>query len=483
MYAALGYILLIASGTIAVPLVVIPFYPNESVYSIHFAAPATLLAAAGLILVLRTRKRRPARQLKEREGAIVVTVGWIIANLVSAWPFIGIAGLNFSQAFFEAMSGWTTTGLSMVDVEHVPHILLFFRSAIQLAGGAGLAIIMMAAFSLPVGAGIYRAEGRNYQLVPHVTRSAKIVITLYLGYTLVGTLVLAALGMDFFDAINHAFCAVSTGGFSTKSASIGYWNSAKIEAAILVLMILGNLNFLTAYILFTGKIRTFLRNAEMKIFAIFSVLGISLLFVLFVRTAYSSLGKEIRVSVFEAISALTTTGFSTVSYAQWNGPAILTIIVLMTIGGGMCSTAGGLKQYRVYIMLKAVVWEIQRMILPKRAVVVHRAFVGDEESVVESRQIMEVGVFVFLYLATYATGTLILGISGYSIREAAFEFASALGTVGLSVGVISTGTPLPALWTMTAGMFLGRLEFFVILVTITQIFKRSNSRSSYETLG
>jgi len=127
----------------------------------------------------------------------VVTVGWIIANLVSAWPFIGIADLNFSQAFFEAMSGWTTTGLSMVDVEHVPHILLFFRSAIQLAGGAGLAIIMMAAFSLPVGAGLYRAEGRNYQLVPHVTRSAKIVITLYLGYTLVGTLVLAALGMDF----------------------------------------------------------------------------------------------------------------------------------------------------------------------------------------------------------------------------------------------------------------------------------------------
>ncbi len=475
MLVALGSILLIASAAFFIPLAVLPFNPDELSLAPSFMVPGLLLLGIGFLFVLARRRTQGRFNIDEQEGAIVVTVAWLAVTAASAWPFMRISRLDFSQAFFEAMSGWTTTGLSMVDVEHAPRILLFFRSLIQLGGGAGLAIIMLAAFSLSIGAGLYRAEGRSYQLVPNVTRSAKLVVTLYLGYTVAGSIALTLSGMTVFDAVNHTFCAVSTGGFSTKAASIGYWDSPLIEAVIIILMILGNLNFLSVFVLVSGKVKAFMRNAETKLFILLSIVGIVLLFVSVTIGMYDSFWKNIRVAIFEAITALTTTGFSTVSYVKWNGTGILVMIVLMVVGGGICSTAGGLKQYRVYVLTKAVWWELRRMLLPKQAVVVHRAMVGDEDRIVTDRQVMEIGVFVFLYMATLAIGTGILAVSGYSLRDAAFEFASALGTVGLSIGVTAASTPPLALWTMTAGMFLGRLEFFVIFVSIARMFNASRS--------
>ncbi|HAP44250.1 MAG: hypothetical protein A2087_02120 [Spirochaetes bacterium GWD1_61_31] len=480
MLVALGSILLIAAAVLLTPLAMLPFYPEELPLGFHFLLPSLVLAAAGLVLLLTRRaghgKGNGKLRIDEREGAIVVTFGWLIVTAASAWPFMRISGLGFSQAFFEAMSGWTTTGLSMINVEQAPKTLLFFRSVIQLAGGAGLAIIMLAAFSLSIGAGLYRAEGRSYQLVPNVTRSAKVVVSLYLGYTIIGVVGLALAGMSVFDALNHAFCAVSTGGFSTRVASIGYWDSPVIEAVTMVLMILGNLNFLSVYILVSGKVKAFFRNAETKLLTIFTLLGIVLLFVFVAHGTYGSTAKAIRVAVFEAVTALTTTGFSTVGYGDWNGTGILVMMVLMVIGGGMCSTAGGLKQYRVFILLKAVWWEFRRMVLPRRAVLVHRVTVGDEDRIVAERQVMEIGVFAFLYMAALAVGTGLLTAAGYSLRDAAFEFASALGTVGLTIGVTATSTPPLALWTMSAGMLLGRLEFFVIFISLARLLGKAKGR-------
>lgn len=470
--SALGYLLLIAASAILAPLAALPFFPSELYLSLHFLAPAAALALPGLVLVVMGRGKNAARQLSERDGAAVVTLGWLAAATAGAWPFMGIAGLRFSQAFFESMSGWTTTGLSMVDVENAPALLLLYRSTLQLFGGAGLAIIMMAAVALPVGAGLYRAEGRNYQLVPNVTRSAKIVVVLYTAYTAVGIVLLTVFGMSPFDAVNHAFCAVSTGGFSTKAASIGHWDSPLIEATVIILMVLGNLNFLSAYVLFTGKVRRFLKNSEFRLFMLFAVLGIAGLLATTTIGAYASAGKDLRIAVFEAVSALTTTGYSTTSYAAWEASGWGIILVLMFVGGGMCSTAGGVKQYRVHLLLKSVVWEIRRMLLPRRAIVTHHAFVGEDRQVVEDRLIQETGVFFFLYLAAFALGMLLLTFSGYGLPEAAFEFASALGTVGLSVGVVSVQTPEAALWTMAGGMLLGRLEFFVVILSVSRLFRR-----------
>lgn len=342
----------------------------------------------------------------------------------------------------------------------------------QLAGGAGLAIIMLAVFSLPVGAGLYRAEGRTDQLAPHVLASTRLVILLYSGYALAGVVAYRLAGMTWFDAVNHSFSAVSTGGFSTRVESIGYWDSPAIEAVTIALMLLGNLNFMTAYLLVRGKLRLFVRNGEVKTGAVLLLAGILLLFFVGTGSLYPSLDKRLRVAVFETVSALTTTGYSTVGYTKWPASGFLMLVALMLVGGGTCSTAGGIKKLRIYLLFKSVIWEIRRTLLPRRVVMESFIYMGEDKVFVNDRMLSTVGSFVFLYLATWVAGSLVIAVFGYELRDALFEFASAVGTVGLSIGITSAGVQPAILWAEIAGMFLGRLEFFVVFVALGKLAGR-----------
>lgn len=341
----------------------------------------------------------------------------------------------------------------------------------QLGGGAGLAVIMMAALAGPVGTGLSTAEGRGEQLVPHVRRSAKIVIGLYAGYAVSGIVAYRMAGMTLFDAVNHSFAAVSTGGFSTHPESIGYWDSPFIEAVSLPLMIVGNLNFVTAYLLFRGKFRSVFRNGEVRLFSILTIIGVLILWIFICRELYPGLGKSTRVAIFETVTALTTTGFSTTVYNQWTSPGIIVLLILMLVGGGTCSTAGGIKQYRVYLLFKSLVWELRRSFRPGTAVMENYIWQGDRKDFINDRRIYQIAVFVFCYLMVYFSGTLIITLHGYGLRESLFEFASALGTVGLSVGVTAANAPAVVLWAETAGMLLGRLEFFVIIISAAKLLR------------
>lgn len=462
---ALGSILVILGCIFLMPLIGILFYPAERGLAGPFIATGASVMVLGGLLVLSGGDVGKA-PLSELNGSVVVFVSWMIACLASTIPLMRLGGLDFTQAAFEAVSGWTTTGLSVVDVSGASRTLLLWRSIMQLAGGAGLAIIMLAAFSIPIGAGLYRAEGRNDQLVPHVVRSAKLVMTLYLSYAVIGIVAYRLAGMSMFDAINHSFAAISTGGFSTRVESIGYWDSPLIEAVTIPLMILGNLNFLTVYLLVNRKFRAFIRNGEIRLFTLATVVGASALFLGVSVGLYPAIGKGVRVAVFEAVSAITTTGFSTVGYGGWNSTGILVMIALMLIGGGTCSTAGGIKQYRVYLLGKSVWWEIKRSLAPRNAVIARRIHQGDDYSFASVDHIMRTGTFVFLYVAVFLMGSCLISSFGYDLSDSLFEFASSLGTVGLSIGVTNASTPKPVLWSQIAGMFLGRLEFFVVFVAI-----------------
>jgi len=340
----------------------------------------------------------------------------------------------------------------------------------QLFGGAGIAIIMLAAVTGPTGPAVGMAEGRE-QLVPHVRRSAKIVMMIYTGYAVVGIVALRLAGMNWFDSVNHCFPAISTGGFSTRAESIGYWDSPAIEIVTMVLMIVGNLNFVTAWVLLRGRLRDAARNGEVRLMAVLIPLCAVAVFFLTCRALYPALGKAARVAIFETVSALTTTGFSTVGYGDWNAFGILVLIALMLIGGGTCSTAGGIKQYRVYLLWKALCWEIRRPFLPQAAVVQNAVWENQREVFVTDERLRQIAMFVFLYLVTFVAGTAILAAHGYGFRESAFEFASAEGTVGLSLGLTAPNNPPAVLWTMTVGMLLGRLEFFVIFVGAAKLLR------------
>ncbi len=466
--SAVGFILLFSSFVMLTPLLILVSNPEEAVHGWDFGLPAGWLFLLGMTL---WRVFRPVSKvtLTVQEGGIIVLLGWTVVILFSAWPLASAAGLPYSRAVFESVSGWTTTGLSVMDVRNASRIILLWRSIIQLAGGAGLAIIMMSAIVGPVGVGIASAEGRGDQLVPHVRRSARLVLIIYLSYAVVGVLAYWMAGMSLFDAVNHSFAAISTGGFSTRAESIGYWDSAPIEAVSVALMLIGNLSFVTAWFLLRGKLCTVARNGEVRLLAVLVPLSVGALFLLTTCELFPQAGKSLRVAVFETVTAITTTGFSSVGYANWNGFGWFLLVALMLVGGGTCSTAGGIKQYRIYLSWRLFVWEVRRSLLPRTAVQERPWWEGERRVFVDDTKVRQVMVFIFVYLVSYGLGVAILCACGFGLADSLFEFASALGTVGLSIGVTSAQMPDVALWSETVAMFLGRLEIMVVIVSLLKI--------------
>ena len=464
-----GLISAIAGVTILFPLIALLAYPEEIRLAWGFLIPGLILAIIGLLLWLRLKNS--SNSLTLQDGTIIVVLSWIIAIASGTIPFITISGLNFTQAVFESTSGWTTTGLSVIDVSQASHLILLYRSTIQLVGGAGFAILALGTIIAAAGVGIAAAEGRSEQLVPNIRQSAKLVLNIYTGYVAVGIVSLRLAGMSWFDAINHAFTALSTGGFSTHADSFGYWDSPLIETVTIVLMLLGTLNFLTSYLLLTGKFSNLFPNSEIRLQVVIVPLSIIILGLGVTSQIYPTVGKSIRVAIFETITALSTSGFSTVSYSNWNSIGWLILIVLMLIGGGTGATAGGIKQFRIYALYRGVIWEVRRQILPKDAVTEPDVWQGETRHFLSDLELRQISMFVFLYLVTYLTGSAIITAYGYSLPESLFEYASVLSTVGLSVGVTSANAPVELLWTEITGMFLGRLEFFPVFVGLIRIYR------------
>ena len=317
--AILGYtglLCLIASLLILSPLLLLPFYRQELGIAWGFLLPGLLLGLFGLVLWRRLTPR-PATSLTMPEGAVIVVLTWLLTTLAGAIPFL-FSGMNLTHALFESTSGWTTAGLSVLDVSQASPLLLFFRSVTQLAGGAGLAILMLSTLTGPLGPGVAAVEGRQEQLLPHVRRSARLVLAMYTAYNVVGILALRLAGMSWFDAVNHAFCALSTGGFSTRAQSIAYWQSPAVETVVILLMLLGMLNFLTAYTLLRAKFKAVARNSEVRQSAVLIILGAAVLSFGVTGGLYATSGEGLRAAVFNAVSALSTTGFATVDLRQWN---------------------------------------------------------------------------------------------------------------------------------------------------------------------
>jgi trk system potassium uptake protein TrkH len=473
-----GLIIALSGLLELIPLLVLAVWPAEWPLSFGFIIPAFLALGIGFGLWKTLRPSTPAA-LTMQESAAVVVLGWIVVYLFSAMPFMIIQKHTFTQSMFEVVSAWTTTGLSVVDVTKASHLILIWRSIMQFTGGAGLAIIMIAAITGPNGTTLSAAEGRSDQLVPHVRESAKLVISIYCGYAVIGIIAYWVAGMSLFDSINHTFAAISTGGFSTKPENIGHWDSVTIEAVSIVLMIFGSINFLTVYMFLHGKYKAVFGNGELRLSAVLIPTASLLIFLLIYQTVYPEMEKSIRIAIFETVSALTTTGFTTTDYYHnWHPLAVTILTVLMLIGGGTCSTAGGMKQYRVYLLYKTVIWEIRRTFLPRTAVVENSVWLGEHEEFVTDFRIRQIASFVFLYLVLFIIGSGIITVYGYKLEDAMFEFASALATTGLSVGVATATSPLPVLWVEILGMFFGRFEIFIIFVCFIKLIRDLNSLRS-----
>ncbi|SJZ62381.1 trk system potassium uptake protein TrkH [Pilibacter termitis] len=463
-----GKLILLIGCLLLTPLVVLPFFPNDTKFAFSFLAPSLFSITLGLVFC-RTIKINPLAHWQHslQSSHLTVLLTWGYGCFIGAIPFLLSGKLSFVQALFESISGWTTTGLSVVDVENTPNIFLFYRSFMQFCGGLGFVLVLVTFMQGKQAMNLYNAEGHYDKLMPNLKKTTRLILQMYLTFLVLGTVLYSLFGMPMFESLLHSMSALSTGGFSTRADSIGAYHSLEIEIITILLMIIGTTNFAVLLLLTKRKWKQLLRVSELRFFSVVLVIFTPLLAISLFCTLYTNVSESMRIAVFNIISALSTTGYSTTTYTEFPPFAIGILLLLMLIGGGFGSTAGGLKLTRVYLLLRITAENIYKRCRPNHLVTSPFYYKAQGKTPIDQQLTNDTIGFVSSYLILMIIGTLLLTLTSNStLTKAAFEFASTLGTVGLSIGLTDNTTNEGSLIIQMFGMILGRLEIFIVLIGI-----------------
>jgi len=419
-----------------------------------------------------------------KHGLVIAAVGWLLVALLGAVPFFiaarspdpGAANvfLDYGNALFEAMSGFTTTGLSVVaHPEMLPHTLQWWRSLLQWIGGIGVIVLVLGLMPRPIrpGRGLFFAE-RDTKIQPTIAATVRTMWWIYILYTFVGIVLLWGVGMSTWDAINYSMTALSTGGFSTTSASMGHYTGWGVRLVIILLMLLGAMSFATHYELLQGKKLNLRGNFyQARWFALFAA---TITLVLLIQNLFAGSSQSLASSAFQAMSAVSTTGFQTESLRSWSEASKLILILAMFVGGTTGSTAGGIKVMRTVVLIRGVSWWLNKTSSSPKKVL--RFQLGNERLTTEEAdsRVQGAAVIFFAWLVCTLGGTLILMHfvpNGYTLADSLFEVVSAQSTVGLSVGITNAGMSAVAKLILILNMWMGRLEVLPVLVMFRAIFR------------
>ncbi|MGC1204116.1 MAG: potassium transporter TrkG [Flavobacteriaceae bacterium] len=485
----LGLLLLFNGGFMLLSALISLIYKDGVTFQIFIAGIITLLI--GVVSMVFTRRHK--KEMNKREGYIVVTFGWIIMSLSGTLPYVLTESIpSFTNAFFETMSGYTTTGASILnDIEAVPKGVLFWRSLTHWIGGMGIIVLAIAILPL-LGIGgmqLFAAEApgpSTDKLHPRITDTAKRLWLIYFGYTAAETLLLSAAGMSFFDAINHSMCTLSTGGFSTKNASVAYWNGEPIIQYIIILfMFLAGTNFVLSYFAFKGKVQKIIQDEEFKLYfkfiAIFTAIAAVIIYFR-ADVSQSSIAHPMvwgeaesafRHALFQVLSVITTTGFITADYTMWTPFLVVFFFGLMFLGGSAGSTSGGVKVVRHLILIKNSFLEFKRTLHPNAIVPVRY-----NKKAINRFIVFNVLAFFILYMLSFIIGALVFSMFEIEFKSAIGLAASTLGNVGPALGdfgPVNNYSALPPLaqWWASFLMLIGRLELFTVLILFTPFFWRN----------
>lgn len=472
--------LIVTVGVITlVPLLVLPFYREELNLAWTFLLPGLGSIILGLLVCIFSKKKPHKLTWREnlQSSSILVLFVWCFGFVISALPFFLSGQLPFLKALFESISGWTTTGHSVIDVEQTAHIFLFHRAWIQFIGGMGFVMMMVMIVQSKQAMSLFHAEGHTDNVAPNLRRTSRTIFIMFLGFVVGGTILYRIFGMPVFDGICHSMSALATAGFSTKAASIGYYNSVPIEIITEVLMIIGIINFVVLLMLLKGKFKKAFKVTEVRFgLLLIGVLSPIVGFCL-VGGLNMTLSEGMRVAFFNCISAMSTTGYTTSDYSTWPDVSIAIMIILMLIGGGVGSTAGGIKLIRVYVLLKSLWIDMKKKISSKRRVFVVSYKRAQGEVIITNDIGREATNFVSVYLLIFVVGSMALCVTANcDLTTAMFDFASSLGGVGLSMGITGPHSADSTLIVEMIGMVLGRLEIFIVFIGIHSIYSRIKKR-------
>ena len=464
----IGELMILVGLLVLAPLLVLPWYPEDIKYTMCFVIPGGGSLILGLLFG-RFKKTPPSfgNSWKDSMGRSSLTVlfAWSWGVIIGAMPFVLNGQLTVVQALFEAVSGWTTTGLSVVDVSQTAQIYLFHRSFMQYCGGLGFIMVMILFISGKHAMKLYSAEGHPDRIMPNIKKTAQAIFLIYNVCLVIGTIAYRIAGMTWFDGICHTMCSLSTGGFSTKLNSIGEYNSLSIEIITIILMIIGTTNFAALILLAKGKIKAFSKVSEVRFMFLVLLISIPPTAISLARGMGMPFSEGFRRAMFDIVSAMSTSGYSSMSYADWPQFAIGVLIVVMLIGGGIGSTAGGLKLSRVYLMLRIALLNIKKRITPPRSVASPHYTKADGKMPIDDALCEDTTSFAVCFLFLFIFGSLALTVAAdCTLTQAMFDFASSISTVGLSIGITNATTPNAALIIEMIGMMMGRLEIFIVLI-------------------
>ena len=467
--------LLILTGLLMLPGISFSmYYGDDDIISLLTSSLITTLS--GLTIWYLT-KNADKHQLGKREGYLIVTLGWITMSVFGSIPFVFHGSIqSFTDAFFETISGFTTTGATILqDIEKLPSGLLFWRSTTQWIGGMGIIVLSLAILPL-LGIGgmqLFTAEVPGItkdKFHPRVKETAKRLWIIYLILTLTETFLLLVGGLNLFDAINHSFTTMATGGFSTKNNSTAHFDSIFVQYVFILFMFLAGMNFTLHYYALHFNFDAFKGNSEFKFYVIF--IFIATLAIMFVHRPHHNFEFEesFRQTLFHIISLVTTTGYVSSDYENWAPFSKVIFFILLFIGGCTGSTGGGIKFARHSLLLKNSLLELKRLLHP-RAIIPVRF----NNKAVSTEIISNVQAFLFIYILIFTIGAVLLSLMGLDFFTAIGASATCLGNVGPGLGVVGpvgnfSTLPDYCKWLMSFFMLVGRLELFTVLILFSPNF-------------
>ncbi len=417
------------------------------------------------------------KDLGKREGYIIVSLVWVVFSIFGCLPYLFSGTIpSVTDAFFETMSGFTTTGSSILNnIEDLPHGILFWRSLTQWMGGMGI-IVMFLAILPTLGIGgreLFVAEVPGPapdKLTPRIKETARNLWGLYILFTAVETIMLYAGGMSFFDAINHSLTTMATGGYSTKQASVGFYTSPYIQYTIIFFMFVAGTNFTLSYAMITGRFTRVFKDEEFRFYTLV-VLCFTFVITMGLIAAGNITGEQaFREALFSVVSIITTTGYATADYLLWSPFLGMLIFVLFFVGGSAGSTGGGVKVVRILLLFKNSFYELKRLVHPNAVIPIRY-----NKKVVDQKTVTNILAFFVFYILIFMMSAVLMSFWTSDIYSAFSAVATTLGNIGPGFGEVGPmenfhHLPKLAKWFLAFLMMLGRLELFTVLVLFSPSF-------------